>query len=163
MIKRAARIIVGIVVVYGALVSTHLGEFWPFSIYPMFSQAGKPWTRALVVDVTNSPDIDWSVRSSKNSLGPVFAMDKVGINQNDLANFISKNKNWSKEKVTGLRKYFEEPLDKHELLVYKVQGKLSGTGSDSTQLTYEPYIYLKRDTTILNPTLTISDTGRADQ
>lgn len=33
-------------VVYGLLVAIHLGEFWPFSIYPMFSQTGNPWTGA---------------------------------------------------------------------------------------------------------------------
>jgi hypothetical protein len=153
MITRGIRILIAIFVIYGILVSTHLGEFWPFSIYPMFSQAGKPWTRALVVNVTNSPPSDWKTETNKDFSGDVFAMDNVGINQNDLANFISKNKYWTKEKVQGVRTYFEQRLDNQELLIYKVQGKLADADTDSTVVNYIPYVYLKRDTTILNPQL----------
>ena len=33
------------------LVASHKGEFWPFSIYPMFSQAGNSWSRALLIEI----------------------------------------------------------------------------------------------------------------
>jgi hypothetical protein len=49
--------VIGIILlIYAVLVASHEGEFWPFSIYPMFSQAGNPWTRAMVIDVTDLPD-----------------------------------------------------------------------------------------------------------
>lgn len=56
--KRALHIVGGVLVVYALLVATHLGEFWPFSIYPMFSQAGTPWTRAVVRELPSQTDPD---------------------------------------------------------------------------------------------------------
>ena len=51
-IQKSVRITLISFIIYGALVATHEGEYWPFSIYPMFSKAGNPWTRAIVRDVT---------------------------------------------------------------------------------------------------------------
>lgn len=152
MLKKGKYLLAGTILVYGLLVATHQGEFWPFSIYPMFSQAGNPWTRSLVRDVTNdSPS--WSVKTKAELPGSTFAMNEVGINQNDLANFISKTENWSEQQVKGLRKYFEEKLEQQSLMIYKVQGKLSEVKSDSVVVTYTPFIYLRSDTTIFNPRL----------
>ena len=154
MVKKSTKVLLYTVLVYGILVATHRGEFWPFSIYPMFSQAGNPWTRALVRDVTNdSLKQDWTDKRMDQLPGRQFAMDSVGINQNDLANFISKNKKWSDQQVQGLRKYFQEKLDSQALLVFKVRGKFSEEFSDSVAIDYEPYIYFSSDTTILNPKL----------
>lgn len=47
--------IIGIVLLINILlVSTHRGEFWPFSIFPMFSQAGNPWSRGVVENVRDT-------------------------------------------------------------------------------------------------------------
>src|SRR5690625_1138715 len=51
--SKALKILGVLFLVHAILVSTHEGEFWPFSIYPMFSQAGNPWARAMVLDVTD--------------------------------------------------------------------------------------------------------------
>jgi formylglycine-generating enzyme required for sulfatase activity len=120
----------------------------------MFSQAGNPWTRALVRDVTSdSLKNDWSDKKMDQLPGRQFAMDSVGVNQNDLANFISKNKKWSNQQIQGLRKYFQEKLDDQALLVFKVRGEFSEEFPDSVAINYEPYIYFSSDTTILNPKL----------
>ena len=54
--RKALRITLGTLIVYALLVATHLGEFWPFSIYPMFSQAGNPWSRAVVREMPPGTD-----------------------------------------------------------------------------------------------------------
>ena len=55
------------------LLPSHEGEFWPFSIYPMFSQAGNPWTRAMVLDVTTTPDAElWEKQSLANGKSDVY-------------------------------------------------------------------------------------------
>src|SRR5262245_41465505 len=48
--RRAALALAGVSLAHALLAATHGGEFWPFSIYPMFSQAGRSWARALVVE-----------------------------------------------------------------------------------------------------------------
>ena len=40
--KKAGCLLVSLFMLQTLLVSTHLGEFWPFSIYPMFSRGGHP-------------------------------------------------------------------------------------------------------------------------
>lgn len=45
-------------VVFAVLVGTHEGEFWTFSIDPMFSQAGNPWHVPLQ-SVASSLNIGW--------------------------------------------------------------------------------------------------------
>lgn len=154
MVKKGTRILAGTFLIYGLLVATHLGEFWPFSIYPMFSQAGHPWTRAVVCDVTNMQDsLSWDSHQQSELPGEVFALDQVGINQNDLANFISKNKQWTRQKISGVRKYFKQELDDKEFVVFRADGRLAEDDADSTIISFTPYLYFRQDTTLLNPKL----------
>lgn len=49
-----SRRVIGVLLIAGGvLMGFHKGEFWPYSIYPMFSKAGQPWTRAAVFDITD--------------------------------------------------------------------------------------------------------------
>jgi len=97
--------------------------------------------------------LSWEPRRQSELPGSVFALNQVGINQNDLANFISKNKQWTVKKVSGVRKYFKQELDDKEFVVFRVDGKLSEEGADSTIISFTPYLHLRRDTTLLNPKL----------
>lgn len=147
-------LLLSILGVYVLLVSTHKGEFWPFSIYPMFSQAGKTWTRAIVrINVDTRDPVLWKNGSLDELPGQLFAMDQVGINQNDLANFISKNEDWTKRRIQGLRSYFKKPLLSHNFMIYRVQGRLRGKSQDSVEVSYTPYLLLTPDSTIINPKL----------
>jgi len=147
------RTLGGIFLAFGILVSTHQGEFWPFSIYPMFSQAGKPWTRSLVRDVTgNAERVNWQPVTVDELPGQPFAMDKISINQNDVSNFIQKAGTWTPQKVNGMRRLFEESLAKRSLLLMRVQGRLD-QNDDTVQVSFTPYMLMTADTTILNPGL----------
>ena len=154
MIRKAVKILYTVLAIYAVLVATHLGEFWPFSIYPMFSQAGNEWSRSLVHEV--GPDYkvtDWNTLLSNELPGDVFALDNIGFNQNDLANLISKNEDWSPRRMQSIRHFFGDYLDENGFVVYRVRGKYAEEDSHEVIIEFTPYFYLFPDTTILNPKL----------
>lgn len=155
--KQSIKLLMIIIASVAFLLSTHLGEFWPFSIYPMFSQAGKEWDRSLVRDVSDAPEQQiWeTVHSVGNLQGTSFAMNEVNINQNDVANFSQKAGSWSERKIRGMRHLFRTELDQRDLLLMKVTGRLT-TKKDSVIITYTPFMLMKSDTTIFNPEIEIS-------
>src|SRR5690554_5772168 len=106
-IAKARRGIVVSLIVYLLLVGTHLGEFWPFSIYPMFSQAGNPWNRAMARDITElSPklyDQIWDQQNVNQLPGDPFVMRQHGVDQIDYSNFVSKTTLWSDKRIEALR------------------------------------------------------------
>ncbi|NGP76780.1 hypothetical protein G3570_09055 [Balneolaceae bacterium YR4-1] len=132
--------------------ATHLGEFWPFSIYPMFSQAGKPWKRAVVRDVSTIEDSTiWKNYNHDNLAGEPVPLDDFNINTNDIANLLSKTDTWTEAKVNGVRKLFSKNIGSQELLILQARGML--TEQDSVDVQFIPFIYLSQDTTILNSEL----------
>ena len=147
--QKTIRIVVATFLVYALLVATHLGEFWPFSIYPMFSKAGNPWNRAIVRDVSHlENDSLWNDYNHENLVGESVALDELNINTNDIANLLSKTEVWNQRKIMGVRKLFEEELNSSDLLLLQARGSL--TENDSVNVEFVPYLYISRDTTILN-------------
>ena len=150
--KRALPISGGFLVVYALLVATQLGEFWPFSIYPMFSQAGNPWTRAMVREMPSQTDPDtlsWDAVSLQRLPGASYPLAPKGINQNDVANYVSKTDQWSDERVQGLRSlFFKNRSVNSSLLVYRVRGELV---ADSVSISATPVLLFTPDASHLNP------------
>jgi len=150
---RALRIVGGVFVVYALLVATHLGEFWPFSIYPMFSQAGEPWTRAVVREMPEDTDdlASWDAVPFRDLPGAAYPLVPQGINQNDVANYVSKTDTWTQERLRGFRSLFTKgrTLPK-PLLVMKVRGSLAG---DSVSVEARPVMLLTPDSLRLHPDL----------
>jgi hypothetical protein len=144
--RRAKRATLVTLVVYVLLVATHLGEFWPFSIYPMFSRGGYPWVRTLVRDVSDESLISWEPSDLTEIQGDPFAMGSTGINQNDVANFVSKSGTWDEEKTLALRTLFGAHLTESSLLLYRVEGRLSD--AREVGIEYEPFILLSPDSTV---------------
>jgi hypothetical protein len=150
--KRSIRIIGGVLVVYALLVATHLGEFWPFSIYPMFSQAGNPWTRSIVRELPSQADPDtlsWEAVRLQDLPGRPYPLEPKGINQNDVANYVSKTETWTDERVQGLRSLFfkNRSLDA-SLLVYRVRGELV---ADTVSISATPVLLFTPSASHLNP------------
>ena len=94
---RALRIALATALAWGVLVAAHEGEFYPFSIFPMFSQAGKPWTRVLVQEA-EAPPYDWSYRGL-DSLNGLIPLLPLGVPQNDVSTFVGS---WLRRRV-GMR------------------------------------------------------------
>ena len=155
--QKALRVLFVVFIVNSILVATHLGEFWPMSVYPMFSKAGKPWTRALVHDFTDVADSTlWDVRNFENLPGKNVSIRAMGVDQIDYSNFVSKTKNWDEKRVTALRFMLgEDQYQDKDLMIMKVNGRL--IGDDSVGVEIVPYLLFKSDTTLFNPNLSQSD------
>lgn len=151
--RRSRRALLASFVAYALLVSVNLGEFWPFSIYPMFSQGGIPWSRAVVMDVGDDASaMQWGDLSSEDLPGDPYPLTEHGISPIDLANFVSKSRVWDEARVGGLRRMFgERELERTSLLVVRVNGRI--VEDDSVAVSFVPYVLMHRDTTQLNPVL----------
>lgn len=149
---RARRTLVCAFVVYGVLVAANLGEFWPFSIYPMFSQGGNPWSRSVVRDVTHTDSVAWENFSAAELPGEPYPLLDYGVDPIDLSNFLSKSQRWNDQRVNGLRKMFAtHELNDRRLLVLRVNGRI--TPEDSVIVEFVPYALLAAESTLLNEAL----------
>jgi len=159
-LRRAGRLLFGTLLVYALLVASHRGEFWPFSIYPMFSQAGNPWSRAVVRDVSQDPSaLEWTTYSRASLPGEPFPLRPNGIDNIDLANFVSKTETWTDKRVGGLRSLFSKQVDDRSLVVMRVNGRM--TDGDSVVVDFVPYVFLGPDSTALRPEIQPSSVASA--
>lgn len=155
--KRGMKIIGILLLIYGLLVGTHEGEFWPFSIYPMFSQAGNPWTRAIVLDVTDLPeDQIWQLQTLQDRSANPVPIGRYGVDQIDFSNFISKTDRWTEHRRKALRSMFgPENIGTGRWMVSKANGELAGP--DSVVVVLQPFLLVTADTVLMNPHLDESD------
>lgn len=151
--RRGIKIIGVTLLVYALLVAPHEGEFWPLSIYPMFSQAGNPWTRAMVLDVTSKADADiWEPRLLQNREFDVVPVSEYGVDQIDFSNFVVKTRNWTVSRRQALIEMFDSSsISGERWMVSKVRGELIGRDSVAIEIT--PFILLTADSTYTNPNL----------
>ncbi|MEQ9104113.1 MAG: hypothetical protein RIE53_05400 [Rhodothermales bacterium] len=117
----------------------------------MFSQAGNTWTRSVVRDVSDEDlrMISWEPTTFNALEGEPFGVESQGINQNDVANFVSKSAVWTDRRVGALRSLFVESIHDRSLLVYRVSGSLGDDGHIETA--WQPWILMTPDSTLLNP------------
>lgn len=161
--KRGLKVIGITLLIYGVLVASHEGEFWPFSIYPMFSQAGNPWTRAIVVDVTDFDDEEiWNSYALDDRTAGVVPVRSYSVDQIDFSNFVSKTQNWTDSRRAALIRMFgADQIGDREWMVSKVSGEMAGP--DSVAIRILPFIKISADTTETNPNLSNSDYFRGGQ
>lgn len=140
------------------LVGFHLGEFWPFSIFPMFSKAGQPWSRAMIVEV---PQSDFVSPESGFNWDPVdidiFTLQAVslsdkGIDKIDFSNYVGKTVEWTPEVVAGVGKMIpDRPEPNNVWLVLNVRGSML----DGNVTVYgNPVVALTSDSVFASPLLT---------
>jgi uncharacterized protein with PQ loop repeat len=155
--RKSFKILMAIFLVYGVLVATHKGEFWPFSIYPMFSQAGNSWTRALVRDVSSTPDdLIWKTVDLKTLAGSPVQLANTGVSQIDFSNYISKTERWNANRKQGLIKMFNPAnIGQSCWIIYKISGRLSH--QDSVIIKAVPFLLISTDTVQTNPNLPETD------
>ncbi len=151
--KRGMKVLGITLLIYAILVAPHEGEFWPFSIYPMFSQAGNPWTRAMVLDVTDQTEEErWEQRLLQERTADAIPVGSYGVDQIDFSNFVVKTENWTESRRNALITMFgSENIEGKQWMVSKVRGEL--IGQDSVAIEIRPFIMITADTTYLNPNL----------
>ena len=155
--NKARTTIWGVLFVYALTVAVNLGEFWPFSIYPMFSQAGNPWSRSLVREVPAGDTLSWEVVPLADLPGIPYGVRSGGVDPIDLANFVSKTEIWDEDRVSALSLMLlaDPPHEPLRLMVYRVRARL--TEDDSVAVMATPYVLvgtdLEPDIANLNPEL----------
>jgi hypothetical protein len=82
--------------------------------------------------------------------GPLFPLQDTGVNQNDIANFVQKNRDWGPKRMESLIKLFEEDLDTHSLMILKVNPVTEGA---AIGLRASPYLLITADSVLRNPDL----------
>lgn len=147
------KILFSVLIVNILLVSTHEGEFWPFSIFPMFSQAGNPWDRALVQRIENPQESNlWETTNREDIRHRVVALSDYGIDTIDYSNFVSKTTEWNARRIQALRDLLDiKTVNNEYWMVTKVSGYL--TEADSVIVQTTPLFLLSADTTLANPKL----------
>ncbi len=142
--SRSISALIATLCVYGALVATHQGEFWPFSIYPMFSQAGHPWSRVVVHEVAaDTTDGSWP------RPGRPLALRPLGVKANDVAALTAAVMAGDLGSGRHLQRLLAAPLAQHDLLVVRIHGRLE---ADTVALIHEPVVLLRPDTLLRYPT-----------
>ena len=209
---RDVRLLLGAFWISGALLATNLGEFWPFSIYPMFSKAGGEWTRAVVLEIPGSggqkiedkigrgtdgapigmkagitlfadgsavarhgedaregdkewagrglPDAVWSPKPFRHPHLQAVPTQDHGVDPIDLANYMSKTREWDARRADAVRTMFEKgPSPGSAWMVHRVRGRLAASSdlrahaSERVELRLEPVVLILPDTVYLNPDL----------
>ncbi|ACY49615.1 HTTM domain-containing protein [Rhodothermus marinus] len=149
--RRARRALAVVLVLYAALVGTHAGEFWPMSVFPMFSRAGQPWTRAVVRALEATEPVRWDTLQAPATLpGRPFPLNTTALDPVDLINFVTHPEPWDARRRQTLQQLFGPELEGRRLLVLQVQGAPSAEG---VQLRYVPILVLTADTVQVHPAL----------
>ncbi len=150
--RKANGAIVAVLLASFILVGVNLGEFWPFSIYPMFSQGGNSWSRALVREIAPGDSVLWTHSTLDDLPGDPFSVHSFGVDHIDLANFVSKTTIWSPSRVEALEQiFFRGRTPDRRLLIFRVTGEMSD--SDEVVVTAIPYVLLQAETNRINPRL----------
>ncbi len=148
--KKARNTLSAVLVVYVLTVAVNLGEFWPFSIFPMFSQGGNPWSRALVREMPTGDAVSWNSAGLDDLPGIPFGVASKGIDPIDLANFVSKTQRWDPTRVRALSTMlFASETPDRRLLVFRVQAQLLDDGEVAVEAT--PYVLIAPGGILLNP------------
>jgi hypothetical protein len=125
--SRATKALIGVGIAHALLAATHGGEFWPFSIYPMFSKAGRPWARALVIEASPSPlrrqlDAQYGLDDLP---GTPLGLEALGIPQNDVSSLVQRADHWGVPEIAALQHLFGSLPCQHALIVLVVRGMLA--------------------------------------
>lgn len=158
-LKRSWKIILGTFLVYGLLVAPHEGEFWPFSIYQMFSSAGNPWSRVVVRSVDANAPVDWSTFPRDALPGTPYALEPAGVDALDVAALVTRTDAWDAGRRALLRQTLDPTgtSDAPALLVIQARGT---PGPDSVRVAYTPVALVRPDTVVVGPAAPV--TRRSD-
>ncbi len=148
--RRAFRILGVTFLAYGLLVATNDGEFWPFSIFPMFSQAGNPWARAVVRDVPPGEAARWDTTLAAGLPGTGYPLLDYGVDPIDLANFVRKTDRWTEARAAALRQMLA-PVPGSRLAVFRADGRIDE--ADSVRVSFVPVAFVTEGAVLLNPGL----------
>lgn len=139
-VRSFRRLTLRILLVAVLLLASHAGEFWPFSILPMFSHAGVPWTRTMVRDISGEMLDDAAAAGAEATRGTPFPLASIGVAQNDLAKLVlGFGDTLDDDEAALLASMFAEARNARRLLLVRVTGSLS---HDQVTLRHVPFAIL---------------------
>jgi len=150
--KKSRRILIAVFLIYAALVASNRGEFWPFSIYPMFSSADRPWVRAIVrnVEVMPSDSVHWTPVDVPDLPGDPFVLDDHNVLANDVAAFLNSPDPWNPMRLEDLRTLLgASPSNGRAFVLYRVEEERDV--DEPLRVRCTPLLYLFPETEELNP------------
>lgn len=131
--NRSQKAVVVGVTIYATTIAAFRGEFWPFSTFPMFSRAGRPWTHATVrecADASAARADQWVVQEQL-PCAPL-ALDSIGLHQNDLSALV---RDVAEGAVSQDRipEFFAGSSHEREWAVYLATGSIDERGDPSVR------------------------------
>lgn len=141
--RKIIAILSVVMVVQATLLATHEGEFWPFSIYPMFSKAGREWSRVVVRDVSGlTPEQYWRTTDLPSLPGRQVALRQFGGETIDASDFVHKTAEWTDSRRQAFVKLIgQEKAGDALWLAFRVRGRLS---DDSVAVAAHPLFLIHR-------------------
>jgi len=129
---------------YAALLSTHAGEFWPFSTYQMFSQGGKGWEKPVLVEMDESSCRAASF-SHLSQLEPhTISLADYNIDHRDFSDYISFRKCWEQEDLQGLQRLIKPVLQRYESCIILISTELNEGVITSS---FAPFLFMNTEQT----------------
>lgn len=151
--RRAAAAVIGMLVVYAVLVLANQGEFWPFSVFPMYSKGRESWARPLIIELpqTAGPEI-WRARQLDELPGDVFSLFTKDVDEDRLRMVWNATETWTAADIVRLRPLIgENNIRGRRLLVMDVRGEPAP--DDGVSVICFPLAVLTEEGTLLNPSL----------
>ena len=151
--RRAMQAVGAVLLVWALSVVPHHGEFWPFSIFPMFARTGQPWTNALVIEVDARGlrgEDAWGPWTLSSLPGSVYPVKSAGVSALDLSQMVKLTAEWTEQRITVLRKLFAPALsDGRTLMLVRADGSLGA----EVEVALTGVVLLTPDGSELNPRL----------
>jgi hypothetical protein len=142
--RRFVRVGAALLATYLVLALTHGGEFWPFSRFPMFSNARKPWLRATMRELSDAELARPLAEVGERDLpGAPFPLTALEVEQNDLSEVIKNmGESLDAEELQLLRR-FGARIGQRKVVLYAVRGRLRS--DRSVRVRYRPLALLTHD------------------
>jgi len=144
-LRRFKQLLGGVIAAWFLLIYTHGGEFWPFSKFPMFARSGRPWSTALVRELSADELAQPLLEVEEQALpGQPFALGRQHINQDDLTSVIRPMlKGVTPEHTELLARYFQKQRATRHLVLYVVRG--AKAPKKTIQIRFQPLAIIGPD------------------
>ena len=151
--RRTAAVLIAVLAVYAGLVLTHRGEYWPFSVFPMFSTFRQTWSTPVVREIPGTAGADvWRATGLDLLPGTVFSLDTYGVNLHELRSLFLSNEAWEPQEILSLRSLIGEAnIRGRHLLVIDVRGKVDQ--DERVSVEGVPLAIFSENDTRMNPAL----------
>ncbi len=147
LLKKIRTAVLTVFIIYGLLVATHQGEFWPFSTYQMFSQGGLPWSKPVLVKLDEDSCSSARFTDLSDLDGQSVPLNRYGIDHRDFSNFTRHLNTPSQAESEALRHLLQPVLSDSPdgLCVIRIDAK---SAEDGVELHFTPVLFLNSERAI---------------